>query len=99
MQGDAADKTKVMNSFLTTILGGDVSVATRETLMKQLDQPAVVNVPAPRAQVEPQGEMGQMDLPGGPPRQQQRPRVEANINDPVTKAVGLILGTPEFQRQ
>jgi hypothetical protein len=33
---------------------------------------------------------------GGPP---QRPRVEASINDPVTKVVGLILGTPEFQRQ
>jgi hypothetical protein len=36
---------------------------------------------------------------GGPQQQQQRPRVEASINDPVTKVVGLILGTPEFQRQ
>ena len=33
------------------------------------------------------------------PQQQQRPRTEASINDPVTKVVGLILGTPEFQRQ
>ena len=41
-----------------TILAGEMSAATRETLLKQLDQP-----------------------------------------DPVTKVVGLILGTPEFQRQ
>jgi hypothetical protein len=41
-----------------TILAGELSAATRETLMKQLDQA-----------------------------------------DPVTKVVGLILGTPEFQRQ
>ncbi|HJX93841.1 MAG TPA: DUF1800 domain-containing protein [Pyrinomonadaceae bacterium] len=33
------------------------------------------------------------------PQQQQRPRAEASISDPVTKVVGLILGTPEFQRQ
>jgi hypothetical protein len=25
--------------------------------------------------------------------------MEANVNDPVTKVVGLILGSPEFQRQ
>ena len=91
--GDA-DKTKLMDQFLNAILGGDVSKSTRETLLKQLDQQAVVSVNAPRAQVETPAEMGQMD---GPPRQ--RPRVEANINDPVTKVVGLILGTPEFQRQ
>jgi hypothetical protein len=41
--------------------------------------------------------MDQMDEPGSMPRQ--RPRGEANINDPLTKVVGLILGTPEFQRQ
>jgi hypothetical protein len=99
LQGEEFDKTKVMESFLSTILGGDVSVATRETLLKQFDQPAVVNIPAPKAQMEPQGETGQMDMPGPRRQQQQRPRMEANINDPVTKAIGLILGTPEFQRQ
>lgn len=93
-----ADKTKVMDTFLMTILGGDISSATRETLLKQLDQQAVVSVPAPGPVREPVGETGQMEGPG-PQRQQQRPRIEANINDPVTKVVGLILGTPEFQRQ
>ena len=55
-----ADKSqaKVMDESLKTILAGEISAATRETLLKQLDQ-----------------------------------------SDPVTKVVGLILGTPEFQRQ
>jgi hypothetical protein len=47
-----------MDESLKTILAGEVSEVTRETLRKQLDQ-----------------------------------------SDPVTKVVGLILGTPEFQRQ
>ena len=52
------DQSKVMDEYLKTLLSGEISSATRETLLKQLD-------PA----------------------------------DPVTKVVGLILGTPEFQRQ
>ena len=52
------DQAKVMDEYLKTLLSGEISSATRETLLKQLD-------PA----------------------------------DPVTKVVGLILGTPDFQRQ
>jgi uncharacterized protein (DUF1800 family) len=51
-------QAKVMDESLKAILAGEISPATRETLLKQLDQA-----------------------------------------DPVTKVVGLILGTPEFQRQ
>ena len=53
-----SDQAKVMDEYLKTLLAGEISASTRETLLKQLD-------PA----------------------------------DPVTKVVGLILGTPEFQRQ
>jgi len=52
------NQARVMDESLKTILAGEISQATRETLLKQLDQ-----------------------------------------SDPVTKVVGLILGTPEFQRQ
>jgi uncharacterized protein (DUF1800 family) len=89
------DKTKLMNESLKTILAGDISPDTREALFKQLDQPTVVSVPAPGQRMEP---ASVMEGPGGPQRQQ-RPRVDASINDPITKVVGLILGTPEFQRQ
>jgi hypothetical protein len=91
------DKTKLMDQFLNTILGGDISKVTRDTLLKQMDEAAVVSVPAPGPRPDPPSDMGQMDGPDQMPRQ--RPRVEATINDPVTKVVGLILGTPEFQRQ
>ena len=56
-RGDKS-QAKVMDESLKTILAGEISATTRETLLKQLDQ-----------------------------------------SDPVTKIVGLILGTPEFQRQ
>jgi uncharacterized protein (DUF1800 family) len=53
-----ADKNKMVDESLRTILAGEVSTATRDSLIK---------------------------------------KVEAS--DPTAKVVGLILGTPEFQRQ
>jgi uncharacterized protein (DUF1800 family) len=96
------DQTKLMDEFLNLILAGDISPRTRETLLQQINQQAVVSVPVPARQLEAAGEMGQMsrqaqmDWPGQQPK---RPRTEANVNDPVTRVVGLILGSPEFQRQ
>jgi uncharacterized protein (DUF1800 family) len=59
VQGTRVDLGKLtMEESLKMILAGEVSQATRETLVKQVDQ-----------------------------------------SDPVAKVVGLILGTPEFQRQ
>jgi len=52
------EQAKVMDEYLKTLLAGDISAATREALLKQLEP-----------------------------------------TDPATKVVGLILGTPEFQRQ
>jgi uncharacterized protein (DUF1800 family) len=54
----SGEQAKVMDEYLKVILAGDISAATRETLLKQLDP-----------------------------------------SDPAAKVVGLILGTPEFQRQ
>lgn len=56
------DKSKLVDESLKTILAGEVSASTRETLLKQLGQ-------------------------------------QVDGADPVAKVVGLILGTPEFQRQ
>jgi uncharacterized protein (DUF1800 family) len=52
------EQAKVMDEYLKNLLAGDISAATREALLKQLEP-----------------------------------------SDSVTKVVGLILGTPEFQRQ
>ncbi len=57
----AEDKSKLIDDSLKLLVAGDISAATRETLMKQID--------------------------------------EANASDSAAKVVGMILGTPEFQRQ
>jgi uncharacterized protein (DUF1800 family) len=57
----AHDKSKLIDESLNMIVAGDISPATRDTLMKQID--------------------------------------EKNAKDSVAQVVGLILGTPEFQRQ
>lgn len=100
------DPAKVMSESLRVILGGDVSPTTKEALVKQMDKEAVVSLPAPRAQMDSAATPAPNEMEGPPQggnpgrrQQQQGPRVEATINDPVTKVVGLILGTPEFQRQ
>jgi uncharacterized protein (DUF1800 family) len=58
LAGANTDKSKLIDESLKTILAGEVSATTKQTLLKQVDQ-----------------------------------------SDPMSKVVGLILGTPEFQRQ
>ena len=108
-----SDKVKVMDRFLEIIVGGNVSPKTRELLLTQLDQEMVIT-PAPerREMNQVDGEVdesapamaGEMErersgLASGRGRGRQLARLEASITDPVTKIVGLILGSPEFQRQ
>jgi uncharacterized protein (DUF1800 family) len=90
------DKAKIMDRFLQVIVAGDISPRTKETLMKQLNEQLTIGAP-PAAMADqemamagpPQGRR-QLGPPQGP---------QAVITDPVTKIVGLILGSPEFQRQ
>ncbi|HBB89564.1 MAG TPA: hypothetical protein DC047_18315 [Blastocatellia bacterium] len=97
---DAADKSKMMERFLSLIVAGDMSAKTRATLLKQINDQTALVVPAAlpaRPNMNDAGQSEMMDQ--RPARQQQSARVDANITDPVTKMVGLILGSPEFQRQ
>jgi uncharacterized protein (DUF1800 family) len=105
--GDAADsqtvdRVRVMDRFLRLIVGGEISPKTRETLLKQLDQEA--GQMSPSVAVEPASRAGNRVGNNGtdlqlPQRQQQLARADANLTDPVNRIVGLILGSPEFQRQ
>ena len=87
-----------MDRFLSLIIAGDISSGTKETLMKQFnEQPIGVSGTMPK---NPLGSGS--EIMGAPAQRQQRlqlARADANITDPVTKIVGLILGSPEFQRQ
>src|SRR5206468_1373292 len=108
------EKEKLLDRFVSVIVGGQLSPATRETLLKQLsDQITVTAMPAPRAAAnaapanpfETAFENGNLNgIGGGGQQQQQRQQLaRANppsvIDNPVVKLAGLILGSPEFQRQ
>jgi uncharacterized protein (DUF1800 family) len=100
--GDQTETAKVMERFLGLIVQGDISPQTKATLLKRLSEPAPqvaasgveeMNSPAPAAA-------------GVPPRERRRERRElaradmGSVSNPeVVKLVGLILGSPEFQRQ
>ncbi len=107
------DKNQVLNRFVGLIVGGEISAQTRETLLKQLSdetavppkappaQTAVNNVPANPFETGFQMGVGFVQQGGGAsPRPQQVAGVNpATINNPIVRMVGLILGSPEFQRQ
>src|SRR5690349_7196638 len=112
----STDKEKLLDRFVTLFVGGEMSVRTRENLLKQLgDQVTIPTMPA--AQTAPakapdnpfEAGFQRGDLPGfagnnnqqqPPPRQQQVASINpATISNPIVKIAGLILGSPEFQRQ
>jgi hypothetical protein len=104
------DKAQIMDRFLGLIVAGDITPKTREALLKQLNEQAPLVVPAMNAETSAMNrstamnnatgdEMGAAQRPFQRRQGQQLARTDANISDPVTKIVGLILGSPEFQRQ
>jgi uncharacterized protein (DUF1800 family) len=112
MKGPSVDKAKLLDRFVTLIVGGEISPRTRETLLKQLNDQ--VTLPAmPQRQVAvngappnpfeagfQRGNLGPGGGGAGQQQQQQLARVDvAAIDNPLVKIAGLILGSPEFQRQ
>ncbi|HEX8845908.1 MAG TPA: DUF1800 domain-containing protein [Pyrinomonadaceae bacterium] len=106
---DSANMERAMDRFLDVIVQGDVSPRTKATLLKQLKEP----LPAATAAAPPQAaQMNAMDDDmmrpnrpnGGGGRRGQQGQVAmvdlSRVSNPeLVKVVGLILGSPEFQRQ
>jgi uncharacterized protein (DUF1800 family) len=106
--GPSLNKDQIMDRFLDLIVAGDITAKTKVALLKQLDEQATLVVPAlnaetPRSNDSMANESNpsmERELPFRQRGQrQQLARADANISDPMTKIVGLILGSPEFQRQ
>ncbi|MGI8838395.1 MAG: DUF1800 domain-containing protein [Pyrinomonadaceae bacterium] len=96
---DSFDKSQMMDRFLNVIVAGDMSAKTRATLLKQINDQTTLAVPA-AARTDMNAPAQDEIMQQRPARQrQQLARADANITDPITKMVGLILGSPEFQRQ
>jgi uncharacterized protein (DUF1800 family) len=87
------DNREVMDRFLDVIIAGDISAKTKETLLKQLAEPATSDV----SRTAPPVTDLNREL-AVRPRGRDVAR-QADMNDPVSRIVGLILGSPEFQKQ
>jgi len=104
------DKEKLLDRFVTSIMGGEISAQTRATLLKQLDDQVVLpsisptqvaSFKAPVNPFETAFQRGALNPGGGGGQQQQQLASvsAAEINNALVKLAGLILGSPEFQRQ
>jgi uncharacterized protein (DUF1800 family) len=102
--GPTLNNVQVMDRFLDLIVAGDVTPKTRAALLQQLTEQTALLVPAMKSETTESndnkaGEMTDRQPRLRPRQGQQLARADANITDPLTKIVGLILGSPEFQRQ
>ena len=94
----AKDRASILDNAISEILEGEISAATRATLVKQMEQP----LPEVKPAEEPDGDQ---EAPTMAPQGQGRNRnrqgrlLEPSGNPDIFKAVSLVLGTPEFQRQ
>jgi uncharacterized protein (DUF1800 family) len=103
-----SDRARVVDKFLNLIVQGDVSPKTRETLMRQLNDPASTT-----AMTISSASSGEAAAMSGEVRERRKGtgrgegrRVMRGLdsslpanNPEVARIAALILGTPEFQRQ
>ena len=98
-RSDAPNDAKKMDRFIEVILQGDVSANTRQTLLKQLAEP-LPELTAAKDTSNTMDESDDFGMEGGPRGRRQMARVDfGKIDSEMVKIVGLILGSPEFQRQ
>ncbi len=93
----ADSKSAILEKTLATVLDNDVSAATKQTLMKQIEQP-LPEVTAPN-EMNDDLEIPNMRGQGEGNRNRQARLLPPSGNPDVFKIVSLVLGTPEFQRQ
>ncbi|MBK8149664.1 MAG: DUF1800 domain-containing protein [Acidobacteria bacterium] len=94
---ESASKTTILEKTLETVLDSDVSASTKQTLMKQIEQP-LPDVKAPN-EIDEELELSNMRGQGQGNRNRQTRLLPPSGNPEVFKIVSLVLGTPEFQRQ
>ncbi len=94
----SADKSQAMERFLDVLLQGDVSPNTKSTLVKQLSEPMPEQTASENSRTGNEDTDAFMEAPARGGRELTRASF-GQINSDTVKIVGLILGSPEFQRQ
>ena len=96
---EANSKAEILNKTVADVLGGEISAATRATLLKQTEQPLIepkLSASEEDLEVDNTAMRGQ-----GGGRGINRPArlLSPSGNAEVFKIVGLLIGSPDFQRQ
>lgn len=92
---EAKEKTQILENSLAAILYGEVNPNTRTMLLKQIEQPLIQT----KLDSDMDEDDGEMIQNGGQNRQNRNRLLAPSGNAEVFKIVGLILGSPDFQRQ
>jgi hypothetical protein len=100
---EAPDKAAILDKTIAAVLGGEISPATRQTLLKQIEQP-LPEVKSPETPDDEEDDTEEPLMRGGGGQGRRMNRQQARLlaptgNPEVFKIVSLVLGTPEFQRQ
>ncbi len=95
----AGSSEAILNKSIAGLLGGEISPNTKAMLLKQIDQPLI----EPKLSDTDEAVMENTSMQigkGGGKRGGRQAQLLAPSGDPqVFKVVGLILGSPDFQRQ
>lgn len=97
-QFEAKTPGEIFERSVAAILRGEVSSETKSALLKQLDKP-LPELKLEEPEEEPIEEMPPMQMPVGRRLNRQVRLLPPTGNPEVFKIVGLLLGSPEFQRQ
>lgn len=89
---EAKENSAILEQSIASILSGEVNPNTRTTLLKQIEQPPI------QAKLDAETDDDDFQPMNGNNRQRLR-LLPASGNPQVFKVVGLILGSPDFQRQ
>ncbi len=93
------DEAEILNRSIEVILDGQIAPNTKATLLKQLEQPLLeVKQTAPQEQTEDAAMTANKGAAKGRPARQKQ-LLGASGDPEIFKVVGLMLGTPDFQRQ
>ena len=100
-QFEGKSKTQILDRAIAVVLEGEISLNTKAMLLKQIEQPLIEpKIATNEDAAESSENMAMMpNQGGGRNRGQQARLLPPSGNAEVFKVVGLILGTPEFQRQ
>jgi hypothetical protein len=98
---EAKGKAQILDQAVAAVLDGEISANTKSSLLKQIEQP-LPEVKISNVSIDSDDEDDSTNMMQGGGKRGRVPQARMlppSGNAEVFKVVGLILGTPEFQRQ